>query len=100
MFAAPLARRLDLSSRAHDLGSRTHDLSSRTHDLGSRRRIHKAITLHLPTSHGPTHLLCLIEHWRRGPFVQACATLPSVAILRISRFQTLPDDSVCKLTPT
>ena len=63
-----------------------------------RHHMHKAITLHLPTPHDPTHLSRLTEHWRRGgPFVQACATLPSVAILRISGFQTLPDDSVCKL---
>ena len=63
-----------------------------------RHHMHKAITLHLPTPHEPTHLSRLFEHWHRGgPFVQACATSPSVAILRISGFQTLPDDSVCKL---
>ena len=63
-----------------------------------RHSMHKAITLHFPTPHDPTHLSRLIEHWHRGgPFIQACTTLPSITILPILRFQTLMDDSVCKL---
>ena len=63
-----------------------------------RHHMHKAITLHFPTPHDPTYLSRLFEHWHRGgPFVQACATLPSISILRISRFQTLTDDSVSEL---
>ena len=74
----------------------THCQSCR--EVREQHFTNKAITWHIPDAPEPINIQSLIDHWHQGgTYLQACSTLPRIAMLRISRFKEGPDGALEKL---